>query len=35
MRKRKTDPTYNLMVNAVKLKRTVEMYQWVEHESKK
>ncbi|XP_071123741.1 transmembrane protein 43-like [Mytilus edulis] len=29
------DPTYNIRVNAVKLRRTVEMYQWVEHESKR
>lgn len=30
-----TDSTYNVVVNAVKLKRTVEMYQWVEHQSKR
>ncbi|XP_040424345.1 transmembrane protein 43 isoform X1 [Cygnus olor] len=26
------DPSYGLTIHAVKLKRTVEMYQWVEHE---
>lgn len=29
------DPSYNIRINAVKLRRTVEMYQWVEHESKR
>lgn len=30
-----TDASYNIAVHAVHLKRTVEMYQWVEHESKR
>ncbi|XP_033745885.1 transmembrane protein 43-like [Pecten maximus] len=29
-----TDATYNIAVHAVHLRRTVEMYQWVEHQSK-
>lgn len=29
------DPVYKLSVKAVKLRRTVEMYQWVEHEDKR
>ncbi|XP_060075646.1 transmembrane protein 43-like [Ylistrum balloti] len=29
-----TDSTYNIAVHAVHLKRTVEMFQWVEHQSK-
>ena len=29
------DAEYKLAVNAIKLRRHVEMYQWVEHESKK
>ncbi|XP_070191992.1 transmembrane protein 43-like isoform X2 [Littorina saxatilis] len=30
-----SDPVYKLSVSAAKLRRTVEMYQWVEHESKR
>lgn len=29
-----TDPYFNVAIHAVKLKRVVEMYQWVEHTSK-
>ncbi|NXK59085.1 TMM43 protein, partial [Sylvietta virens] len=29
------DPSYGLSIHAVKLKRNVEMYQWVEHEDSK
>lgn len=29
------DPSYGLSIQAVKLKRNVEMYQWVEYEDSK
>ncbi|OWF55861.1 Transmembrane protein 43 [Mizuhopecten yessoensis] len=29
-----TDPTYDIAVHSVHLRRTVEMFQWVEHQSK-
>lgn len=29
------DPNYKVVVQAVKLKRQVEMYQWVEHQESK
>ena len=30
-----SDPDYNVAIPAVKLRRSVEMYQWVEHESER
>lgn len=29
------DPNYKVVIQAVKLKRQVEMYQWVEHQESK